>query len=82
VPAAGWVSFVSRIVIATAAMGITVYWLRLEIGDWLALAVWSRVAALAGVVAAGLAAYFAACLLIGLRPSSLGARGHQESASL
>jgi putative peptidoglycan lipid II flippase len=82
VPAPGWRGFAARVCVATAAMGAAVYWLTVVVGDWTALALWSRIGALAAAVAIGIVVYVAAGFAAGLRPAALGLRGHRGPASL
>jgi putative peptidoglycan lipid II flippase len=70
-PRSGWTTFAARVATATAVMSITVYWIQLRFGDWTALSVTDRIAALGLCVASGAGVYFLCCYLLGLRPGSL-----------
>ena len=79
---AGWGSFAARVLLATAAMGVAVYWLRLEVGEWTGLTLWNRCVGLGACVATGIGVYAAAAYAAGLRPESLGLRGKPPPATL
>jgi len=71
-PQPGWGRFWLRLVVACAAMAVTVLVVRLWLGEWTALAgIWQRVGALMGVIAAGGMAYMGALWLAGVRVRDL-----------
>jgi len=66
-PQPGWGSFALKVAAALAAMGLAL-WLAAEpAGWWLAAPAATRVAAIAGLVALGAAAYFGCLWLLGFR---------------
>jgi putative peptidoglycan lipid II flippase len=67
VPAAGWAGFGARVGVALGALAATLWFATGSEAAWLAMDAASRVARLALVVAAGLAAYFAALFAMGFR---------------
>ena len=66
-PAAGWLAFVSKLVVALGVLAVVLYWLSGPAEAWLGYGLWERVARLAGIIAAGGAAYFLALFLVGFR---------------
>lgn len=67
VPAAGWLAFLSRVVIALGVLAAVLYWTAGPAEFWLGASLWTRVGRLALVVVAGAAAYFGALWLLGFR---------------
>ncbi len=78
----GWRIFVAQVAAATAVMGIAVYSLRLQFGEWTELTLSGRCIALTAAVFTGIVVYVACCYLGGLRPASLGLRGQRPAATL
>ncbi len=67
VPGPGWGRLLLQVVGAGAGMGWLLWWLAGDLEGWLAAGTWERALRLAGVVAAGVAAYFALLLASGWR---------------
>ena len=67
VPEPGWFLFLCRLVVALGVLAGLLAWLAGPASVWLDATLWQRVARLAGVVAAGGAAYFATLWLLGFR---------------
>ena len=78
VPRPGWLIFVAKLIIALAALAAVLLWLGGASTFWLHASLWQKVGRLAGVVAAGMAVYFAALYLLGFRFADFNRR---ESAS-
>ncbi|HEY9106622.1 MAG TPA: murein biosynthesis integral membrane protein MurJ [Roseateles sp.] len=72
-PEPGWVGYGLRVALGCAAMGLLQWQLATRL-DWIALGAHEiqRAAVMAGCLAASAAVYFAALLLLGLRPGALG----------
>jgi putative peptidoglycan lipid II flippase len=66
-PATGWLMFISKLLIALFVLGLVLLWLGGPASFWLNATLWSKVARLAEVCAAGAAAYFGALWLLGFR---------------
>ncbi|HEY1329800.1 MAG TPA: murein biosynthesis integral membrane protein MurJ [Casimicrobiaceae bacterium] len=71
---AGWMSFVLRVLVALAVLGVVLAWLVGTPQSWLAAGLWSRVARLALLVVAGAAVYFGALFALGFRISDFNRR--------
>lgn len=67
----GWVIFTLRLVLASLAMVLVVYWLAADVSLWLAWGWQQRVVQMGLLVLAGAGAYGLALLLAGLRPRHL-----------
>ncbi len=67
VPQPGWLIFVSKLIIALVALAAVLFWLAGASTFWLNASLWQKAGRLAGVVAAGIAVYFAALYLLGFR---------------
>lgn len=69
-PRPGWTGFAARLLAAVAVLALVLWAVQRPV-DWQSLAAtpWLRAGWLAGVIAAGAAAYFAALALLGFRPS-------------
>ncbi|WP_298832867.1 murein biosynthesis integral membrane protein MurJ [uncultured Piscinibacter sp.] len=67
-PEPGWLPFALRVLLANALMGALLVWAAQSI-DWIGLRAqpWTRVAALAGCIAAAMLLYFACLLATGLK---------------
>lgn len=78
VPTSGWLLFVSKLVVALFVLGAVLLWLGGPASFWLAAPLWAKVGRLAGVCAAGAAAYFGALWLLGFRVADFN-RGGLES---
>ena len=70
-PRPGWGRFLLRVALACLAMVLLLQWQAVPGDVWLQWPAWRRAASLAGVVAAGAAAYGAAFALLGGRPPRL-----------
>ena len=66
-PRAGWVAFLSKLLVALGVLAAVLYALAGPADVWLSSGLWQRVARLSGVIAAGAAAYFGALYLLGFR---------------
>ncbi len=67
VPSAGWLLFVSKLVVALFVLAAVLLWLGGPASFWLSASLWPKVGRLAGVCASGAAAYFGALWLLGFR---------------
>ncbi len=67
----GWPGYLLRLLCAVLVMGLLVFWLQAEAGDWDSLPAWRRVTSLGVVIGAGGAAYAGVLLVLGLRPRHL-----------
>jgi putative peptidoglycan lipid II flippase len=67
----GWLSLAWRVGVPSAAMAVVLVGGRAAAGDWFAMSNLGRIASCAALVVGGAAVYFAACYLVGLRPSEL-----------
>ena len=66
-PGAGWGRLLLQVILAGAGMGALLWWLAGDTASWLAADTLTRIGRLAGVVAAGVVAYFALLVLLGWR---------------
>jgi putative peptidoglycan lipid II flippase len=66
-PTPGWPRFVAKLAIALFVLAAVLFWLSGPPSYWLAATLWEKVGRLAGVCAAGVAAYFGALWLLGFR---------------
>jgi putative peptidoglycan lipid II flippase len=66
-PRPGWLGFLWRLAVALFVLGAVLLWLAGEPSFWLGASLWTKVARLAAVCAAGAASYFAALRLLGFR---------------
>jgi peptidoglycan biosynthesis protein MviN/MurJ (putative lipid II flippase) len=57
--------------LASAAMGVLLYWGAGDVGTWLETGAWARIGRLAFWVTAGILVYGASILALGLRPAQL-----------
>ena len=78
VPQPGWFIFVGKLIVALVALAAVLFWLAGTSTFWLNASLWQKAGRLAGVVAAGIAVYFAALYLLGFRFADFNRR---ESAS-
>ncbi len=74
VPSKGWVMFASKVVVALAVLGVVLYFVAGPADVWLKAGLWEKVGRLAGVTAAGAAAYFGALFALGFRLSDFDRR--------
>lgn len=70
-PGRGWRRFGLRVAAAAAVMTVVLVWLTPGVQAISALDAWSRAGRLAILVAAGVAAYFAALAVFGMRPAHM-----------
>ena len=70
-PAPGWLSFVLRLAVANLVLWAALVLLRQSPDWWLQAAMFDRIGWLSLTVAAGMVAYFAALLALGIRPAQL-----------
>jgi putative peptidoglycan lipid II flippase len=75
-PGAGWKHFGWQIALASLGMGVLLWWLAGDLSLWLEWGLRERAWRLAGLIAAGLSAYFVILLMSGLRPRHLIAPRH------
>ncbi len=66
-PRSGWGSLLLRALIACAVMGGVLWWGGDGLAGWLQLGRWERTVQLVGWILAGMAAYFASLLALGIR---------------
>ena len=66
-PAAGWLMFLSRLMVALGVLAALLYWQSGPAVAWLGYGLWERVARLSGLVVAGGVAYFGALFALGFR---------------
>ncbi len=66
-----WVGFLTRIMIATVVMGLSIGWLVGAQGWWLEASVWAKAIRLGGLVGLGGVTYLVTLLVLGIRPGSL-----------
>lgn len=64
----GWGALAARIAVPSAVMTAALVAALHAAGDWYAMSLLARVAAVAALVGGGAAVYFGACYLVGLRP--------------
>lgn len=67
IPAAGWLPFALKLAVALFAMGIVLFFAMGNASDWLSMQGAEKIARLSGIVAAGIATYFATLGLLGFR---------------
>ncbi|MEW8660129.1 MAG: murein biosynthesis integral membrane protein MurJ [Candidatus Thiodiazotropha endolucinida] len=67
-PAAGWAALLLRVLLASLAMGIFIWWGAGDISEWLAGSGTSRVWWLAGLITSAIMVYFLTLFLLGARP--------------
>ncbi|MEO8304190.1 MAG: murein biosynthesis integral membrane protein MurJ [Betaproteobacteria bacterium] len=67
VPSAGWLLFVSKLIVALFVLAAVLFWLGGPASFWLSASLWPKIGRLAGVCSAGAAAYFGALWLLGFR---------------
>lgn len=74
-PEPGWSVFAFKLVLALLALGITLWFGMGTERHWLEIHGWARIIHLTGLVAGGVAAYFAALFLLGFRMRDFHKRG-------
>ncbi len=67
----GWWGYLTRIVLAAAAMGAALWWATPALSEWAAVGGGMRAAWLAAAVAGGMAVYFLTLVICGIRPHQL-----------
>lgn len=70
-PATGWSAYLLRLAAAVAVMAAVVLALSGPLADWSSARLADRIGHLLGVIAAAVASYFAALVLLGWRPAQL-----------
>jgi putative peptidoglycan lipid II flippase len=66
-PLPGWASFLGRVALALAVMGLVLWWAAGSSEFWISSGLWSKAGRLALVIAAGAVAYFGTLWLLGFR---------------
>ncbi len=66
-PHAGWLLFVSKVVVALFVLAAVLLWLAGPASYWLSASLWAKATRLAGVCVVGAGAYFGALWLLGFR---------------
>jgi putative peptidoglycan lipid II flippase len=67
----GWLRLVLRVGGAGAAMCGFILWVNFLVGSWTEIGQWAQIGWLTVAVAGGASVYFAAAILLGLRPADL-----------
>jgi putative peptidoglycan lipid II flippase len=75
-PEPGWLLFLSKLVVALGVLGALLYAMAGSPDAWFAAGPWQRIGRLAGIVAAGIAIYFATLYLLGFRLADFDRREH------
>ncbi len=70
-PLSGWRAFFARVFVASAAMGLLLWWGAGNSASWIASGGWERIMRLAFWVIAGTMVYGATLFVLGLRPAQL-----------
>ena len=73
-PEPGWAKFFLKIVIAVAALALTLWFGMGTEQSWLTGSGWSRILRLSGLVAGGVVVYFAVLAVLGFRPKDFSRR--------
>ena len=82
VPSAGWPLFLGKLIVALLVLAGVLIWLGGSASFWLSASLWPKVGRLAGVCAAGAAAYFAALWLLGFRLADFNRREMRSEAEV
>ena len=72
-PRPGWAAFLARVALASAALGVLLYWGAGETADWLEAGILARVLRLSLWVLGGILCYIAMLWITGIRPRQLSA---------
>jgi putative peptidoglycan lipid II flippase len=72
----GWLGFLARLALALGVLAAVLYLLAGQADYWLHASLWTKVGRLAGVVAAGAAAYLGTLFLLGFRLRDFNRREH------
>ena len=64
---AGWLLFVSKLIVALFVLAAVLFWLGGPASFWMSASLWPKIGRLAVVCGAGAAAYFGALWLLGFR---------------
>jgi putative peptidoglycan lipid II flippase len=75
-PQPGWFLFLCKLVVALGVLAALLYALAGPADVWLKAGPWQRIGRLAGIIAAGIVAYFATLFLLGFRPADFDRREH------
>jgi putative peptidoglycan lipid II flippase len=70
-PTAGWGKLLAQVFVASALMGMALWWFAGGLPRWIAMASWQRVFQTGLCVAGGAAVYFASLAAAGMRPAQL-----------
>lgn len=81
-PLAGWPAFLAKLVVALLVLAAVLFWLSGPASYWLDASLWTKVARLAIVCAAGAGAYFAALWLLGFRFADFNRREAEDDATV
>jgi len=63
----GWGLYLVRLIVALLTLASVIYWLSPSVTQWLAADIWSRAVLMGRVVGAGVVAYFAVLVGLGMR---------------
>ncbi len=75
-PEPGWFLFLCKLAVALGVLAALLYALAGEPSVWLDAGPWARIGRLAGIIAAGVAGYFATLFLLGFRLADFDRREH------
>ncbi len=67
-PQAGWMLFITKLLVALGVMTVVLYFAMGDAGDWLHFGLMKRLLYIGGLVVLGGLSYFATLLLLGFRP--------------
>ncbi len=79
-PQAGWLLFVSKLAVALFVLAALLWWIAGPSALWLEATLWTRVARLAWICAAGAGVYFGALWLLGFRLADFNRRESEARA--
>jgi putative peptidoglycan lipid II flippase len=75
-PQPGWLLFLCKLLVALGVLAALLFALAGSPESWLAAGLWQRIGRLAGIIVAGIAAYFATLYLLGFRLADFDRREH------
>jgi putative peptidoglycan lipid II flippase len=75
-PQPGWFLFLCKLLVALGVLSALLFWLSGPPELWLGAGPWARIGRLGGIIAAGIATYFATLYLLGFRPGDFARREH------
>ena len=70
-PDPGWLSFLFKVSISSAFMGMVLWWFVGPAEEWILQSIWQRVIKLIALTAGGGILYFCALLLLGIKPGAM-----------